>query len=74
MEAAKEGEVGILQLGAPVWGQRNLQSCLLMEKSNVTQSHMNYQRVCTSQGASFGYKAFLIKNKSFSCNETHKQG
>jgi len=73
MEAAKEGEAGIVQLAVPVLGQRNLQSCLLMKKSNITQSHMNYQRVCTSREASFGCKAFLIKiNLSAAMNPVNK--
>lgn len=42
-------------------GRGSLQSCLLMEKSNVTQNHVNYQRVCASREASFGCKLYSLK-------------
>lgn len=44
-----------------------------MEKSNVTQNHVNYQRVCISREASFGCKVFLIKiNLSAAMNPISK--
>lgn len=44
-----------------------------MEKSNGTQSHVNYQRVCLSREASFGCKTFRTKiNLSAAMNPLRK--